>query len=261
MSNLALLYQNQERYAEAEALGLQSLALARRLLGEEHPGTLASMGNLAMVYQARGNFAAAEPLMLQTLEIVKRVLGEEHPSTLATLTNIGTLYNSMTRFEEAAAMFEVSLPIKRRVLGMQHPWTGNAMKGLVTAYLGLGRAEDALPLQRELLGLQSAAADRASASAEVLNGAAWTMLTIENESLRDPERALGFAKRACALANEARSDQLWAYLDTLALAQHKTGDTKTAIETQERAIALMPEGADPEMAERLAEYEAALKDR
>jgi hypothetical protein len=48
------------------------------------------------------------------------------------------------------------------------------------------------------------------------------------------------------------------YLDTLALAQHMTGDTAAAIETQERAISLMPEDADPEMATRLANYEAEL---
>jgi hypothetical protein len=48
------------------------------------------------------------------------------------------------------------------------------------------------------------------------------------------------------------------YLDSLAAAQHQTGDTSAALDTQRRALELMPEGADPEMAERLSEYEAAL---
>jgi len=135
------------------------------------------------------------------------------------------------------------------------------MKGLVIAYKGMGRAEDALPLQRELLDLNLAPADAVDASAKVLNGAAWSLLTIKVEDLRDPGRALGFAKRTCALAEESGSDRLWTYLDTLALAQHKTGDTAAAIETQKRALALMPEGAGPKMAERLAAYEAAMKDR
>jgi tetratricopeptide (TPR) repeat protein len=206
-------------------------------------------------------YGSAETLYIQTLKVMRRVLGEEHPSTIGSMQNLGEMYNFMKRHDDAAATLEVSLPIARRVLGLQHPWTGYAMKALATAYMELGRAEDALPLQRELLGLQVAPADAVDANAEVLNEAAWTLLTMENESLRDPERALGFAKRACALEEEEGGESSWTYLDTLALAQHDTGDTAAAIETQTRAIALMPEGADPTVAERLAEYEATLGNR
>jgi hypothetical protein len=54
-------------------------------------------------------------------------------------------------------------------------------------------------------------------------------------------------------------EQLGYVVDTLALAQHRTGDTAAAVETQRRALSLMPEGADPGIATRLAEYEAALE--
>ena len=52
-----------------------------------------------------------------------------------------------------------------------------------------------------------------------------------------------------------------AYLDTLSHAQHVTGDTPTAIETQQKALLLLPQGtagrSDYEAA--LARYEAALR--
>ena len=74
-----------------------------------------------------------------------------------------------------------------------------------------------------------------------------------------PLHALGFAERACTAEEAAGGGQLWSYLDTLALARHATGDVAAAVETQRRAISLMPDGAgDPGIAERLAEYEAAL---
>ena len=133
------------------------------------------------------------------------------------------------------------------------------MEGLVRAYLGLGRPDDALPLQRELLDLETAAAEQEGATATTLNAAAWTLLTHEPESLQDPERALGYAERACELAEGSSVGDLWALLDTLALAQHRTGDTAAAVATQRRALSLMPEGADPTVAARLAEYEAALE--
>ena len=261
MGGLANLYRDQSRDQEAESLYLETLAIQKRVLSDEHPNTIATMHNLATLYEYEGRYQEAEKLSLQTLALRKRVLGDEHPNTLGLITNLGNLYLSMKRFEDAAARFEVSLPIKRRVLGLDHPWTSYAMEGLITAYLELGRTEAALPLQRDLLGLQVARGDAVDATDSVLNGTAWTLLTIENENLRDPARALGFAKRACALAEESGSPQLWAYLDTLALAQHQTGDSQAAIANQKRAIALMPAGVDPEMATRLAGYEAAVKDK
>lgn len=74
-------------------------------------------------------------------------------------------------------------------------------------------------------------------------------------------RALGFAERACALTEESVSDRFWAHLDTMALAQRVTGGSAEALETQKCTIALMPEGADPTVAQRLAKYEAAVSNR
>jgi len=261
MANLALTYRQRGRSAEATTLSRQTLEIQKRVLGEEHPVTLSNMANLANLLEGQGLNDEAETISLQVLETSERVLGTEHRQTLGAITNLGLLYNSMERFEDAVKMLEVSLPIKRRVLGLNHPWTGIAMRGLVTAYLALGLAEEALPLQRELLGFRVAPAETEDATASVLNGAAWALLTIENESLRDPERALGFAQRACAIPEQEGQAPAWSLLDTLALAQHRTGDTAAAVETQKRALALMPEGADRELARRLSVYESALGDR
>ncbi len=254
MGNLASLFFSQGRYADAEPLFLETLEIKRRIRGPEHPDTLKSMNNLATLYLQQGRHADAERMYVETRDLQNRVLGAEHPNTLCTITNIGLLYNSMNRFEDALKMFETSLPIERRVLGMQHPWTGYAMNGLASAYMKLGRREEAVPLYRELLELRTAAADQSDADPSTLNDAAWTLLTSEIEELRDPPRALKYAERACAGGNSSIPN----YLDTLALAQFRTGNTAKAIETQRRALSLIPAGADPEMAAHLAEYETAL---
>jgi eukaryotic-like serine/threonine-protein kinase len=261
ITNLASVYRGQDRDVEAESLYVEMLESQKHALGDEHADTLRSMKALTLFYGNQKRYDEAVTLSLPMLEIQRRVLGAEHRETLGTITNIGIYYYSLQRFEEAAAMFETSLPIKRRVLGLQHPYTRSALQGLANTYLALGRPEDALPLQRERLELQVASAEDEGASAAALNDAAWTLLTFENESLRDPERALSLAERACALEERAGSDTLWTSLDTLALAQHLTGDTAAAIATQQRAFELMPEGADPGMAGRLAEYEAAAEGR
>ena len=76
-----------------------------------------------------------------------------------------------------------------------------------------------------------------------------------------PATALSFAERSCALGEEKAPAHRWNYLDTLAIAQHRTGDTAKAIETQRRALGLIPpeyHQQREEFEERLAEYEAAL---
>ena len=49
----------------------------KRVLGEEHPNTLTSMGNLASTYRQQGRSKEAEELEVRVMETRKRVLGEE----------------------------------------------------------------------------------------------------------------------------------------------------------------------------------------
>ena len=256
MHNLALLYFDQGRHDEAERRSVKTLKIKKRVLGEEHPSTLNSMHNLALLYDAQGRYDEAEPLSVKTLEIKKRVLGEEHPSTLASITDLGNLYLLMKRFDDARAMFERSPPIKRRVLGIRHPWTRSALMGLAQAYDGLDRGDDALPLWRERQEFQLAQVENPDAAALVLNDTAWDLLTNEHAELRNATRALPLARRAVGKSGGVDPN----FLDTLALAQHLTGDTPAAIETEKKALSLLPPGAprgDYEAA--LARFEAALK--
>ena len=52
-----------------------------RLLGPDHPDTLASRHNLAYAYRAAGRLTEAIQLFEQTLHDCIRVLGEAHPFT------------------------------------------------------------------------------------------------------------------------------------------------------------------------------------
>ena len=49
----------------------------KRVLGEEHPHSLTSMGNLALTYRKQGRSKEAEELEVRVMETRKRVLGEE----------------------------------------------------------------------------------------------------------------------------------------------------------------------------------------
>jgi len=59
----------------------QALADCVRVLGEDHPQTLASRGHLAGAYLAAGDLSRAIPMREQALADCVRVLGEDHPQT------------------------------------------------------------------------------------------------------------------------------------------------------------------------------------
>ena len=85
-------------------------------------------------------------------------------------------------------------------------------------------------------------------------------MTTEPEDLRDPLAALPIARRACGMGEQLCIHSLGHVLDTLALAQHMTGDTATAVQTQERAVSLVPKD-DPQLKgveAQLAKFQAAL---
>jgi hypothetical protein len=56
------------------------MEMSKRVLGDEHPDTLTSMGNLALTYSNQGRWKEAEELEVQVIETRKRVLGDEHPT-------------------------------------------------------------------------------------------------------------------------------------------------------------------------------------
>ncbi|KAI9783322.1 MAG: hypothetical protein M1816_001420 [Peltula sp. TS41687] len=73
----------------------------QRVLGQEHPDTLNSMGNLASTFRDQGRWKEAEELQVQVMETRNRVLGQEHPSTLNSIDNLAWIWKSQSRNTEA----------------------------------------------------------------------------------------------------------------------------------------------------------------
>ncbi len=104
LNNLALLYQAQGRYAEAEPLYKRALAIREKALGAEHPDVAQSLNNLAALYHDQGRYAEAEPLYERSLAIREKVLGPEHPYTARSLENYAALLSKTGRADEATGM-------------------------------------------------------------------------------------------------------------------------------------------------------------
>lgn len=70
-------YSAQGRWEEAVELATQALEIGRKLLGDEHPDTLASESSLLEIYCWQGlGYRPIDDVGL--LEAAKRILGDEH---------------------------------------------------------------------------------------------------------------------------------------------------------------------------------------
>ena len=102
------------------------------------------------------------------------------------------------------------------------------------------------------------AADAWYPSAESLNDYAWYLLTCERPQFRNCPRALELAKQAVAKTG-GKIDR---HLDTLAYAYFHNGNKPKALETQRKAVAMLPPGASSvrtDLESRLRDFEKAVR--
>src|SRR3954447_3261085 len=61
LNNLAQLYTNEKRFADAEPLERRALEIGEKTRGAHHPRTAIYINNLAGIYGAEAKFSDAEP--------------------------------------------------------------------------------------------------------------------------------------------------------------------------------------------------------
>jgi len=94
-----------------------------RMLGADHPETLATRGNLARWRGEAGDPAGAAAAFADLLADHLRALGADHPETLTTRSNLASLRGEAGDPVGAAAAFADLLADRLRVLGADHPAT------------------------------------------------------------------------------------------------------------------------------------------
>ncbi len=298
IERLALVLRGQGDIAEAERLQREVLAGRQRTLGKEHAltlhamsilgGTLGQQGkiaeakeileqavhivtgrsggeqlvavnlfrNMGGVYRRQGNLSEAERLCRRSLEISLKVFGERNYFTAASMTGLALVLRDQGRYVEEEELLRTVVDVRREILGEFNGSFHGALNSLAKVLLEQGKNDEARLQLTELIRHRKRASEQPNASAIAVNDYAWSMLTCEVEDLRDPEAALPFAEQAVEMSG-GRDHMI---LDTLALAYFMTGDVAKAIETQEKAVALLPDnpGRD-DYEDALARYRAAVE--
>jgi tetratricopeptide (TPR) repeat protein len=128
LSYLALLYDNLDRFADAEPLYKRTLAIYEQGLGPDHAAVAVVPNNLAVLYDKQGHYADAEPLDRRALAIREKALGPEHPDVA---TSMGKQSTKARRFGDRLSPTgsipttdqRVPEPTHWKVTGRGHPFS------------------------------------------------------------------------------------------------------------------------------------------
>ena len=154
LNNLALLYQDQGKYAEAELLHERSLKIREKTLGSEHRDVAVSLGNLAQLYSAQGKVAEAETLCKRSLTVSEKVLGQDHPGVAISLNTLAVLYLASGKSAEAESLHKKCLVIWEKTRGPEHPYVASSLNNLGLVYSVQGRYTEAELLYRRSLAIR-----------------------------------------------------------------------------------------------------------
>ena len=120
LNNLAGLYCDQGRYADAESLLERALAIWEGARGGDHLEVATILTNLAAVYLDQGRYGKCEAPLRRVLEIRKGALGSEHLDVAQSLADLANLYHTQGRYAEAETRYKEALAIREKVLGRDH---------------------------------------------------------------------------------------------------------------------------------------------
>lgn len=137
------------KYAEAEDICREILAIETEHLGPNHPSTLVTKGNLASVLCLQGKNEEALALNLEVLKERRILYEDNHPLILYTMREVAGIFVDIGQDSEAEPVYKELLAgqLERYGLGSSEPTT--TKQELATVLAKLGKNEEALPLLME----------------------------------------------------------------------------------------------------------------
>jgi len=136
--NLAQLYQNQGRYAEAEPLWKRSLEIREKAYGPNSADVGSSLQLLARFYFQARKYKQAEPLLIRALAIQEKVVGPNEPGLAHVLYYLAVNYQSQGKYLEAEPLLKRALAIRENA---------DIVERLACCYRSTGKLTEASKLE------------------------------------------------------------------------------------------------------------------
>jgi tetratricopeptide (TPR) repeat protein len=133
---IAVVLVDQGQYGDAERTFRAVLQERERVLGSEHPDTLAARSHLENAFFYEGKYAESEAEARALLAIQEKVHGLEHPDTLKARNNLASTLSYEGKYAGAETEFRTLIKLKEKVFGPEDPNTLRSRNNLA-AMLGM----------------------------------------------------------------------------------------------------------------------------
>jgi non-specific serine/threonine protein kinase/serine/threonine-protein kinase len=196
---------------------------------------LATLRKSVAIYQQIFDANRDNPASRRSLIAVEQVLGDA-------LLAAGQTSEAIGEYHRALDLLEIQLKEDPQNVQSQRDMTVGLGR-MADALTSAGRQSAARPITARALVMLQPLVEAPQASEMDMQQYAWLLLTTPFLELRNPTEALLYARKAVAITNG--SDP--AMLDTLARAQDANNDHASAIETEQKALALLSTGGQSDL--------------
>ncbi|USP81803.1 hypothetical protein yc1106_09077 [Curvularia clavata] len=151
MTELALHYQDHERWEDAQNMLSHVRDITEWTLGNAHPDTIVSIKNLVACYRDQGKLEEASVLLLQVIEMSKIAFDHDHPDTLHNMQSLAGDYVLQDRWEEAAELYAQILEIDKTRPGPKQDDALKTMESLAFVLSHQGRWDEAKRMYKRVI--------------------------------------------------------------------------------------------------------------
>ena len=148
---LASILESQRKTREASKIRQSSTRIIRKIMGEDHPDTIASL-EIDAVHGLWPHRVRSQKLR-QTLAMWTSVVGEEHPNTLANMDRLAEALIDEGITEESKAVHQQAYRLRELHLGKEHPDTLKSLSHLAWLENSEGKYDVAEKIQQQALEL------------------------------------------------------------------------------------------------------------
>ncbi len=237
LNSLASLYQDNQEFARAESLFLQSIAIDETVFGTEHPNLAIAYGNLATLYFDMGDYEKSEVLLKKALALREKAFGAEHPDVALTLHNLARLYQAKGDLVGAEQFCRRALEIYQKVRAADHPDIARSLDTLAELYRARGDFAHAEPLYQQALAIYRKWGSRGEFwAATVTTDYATMQMELGNydKAVQLFESALGTYEKALGKEH----NDVAQVLNNLAVTYDSKGEYDRAEELHQRSLAI-----------------------
>src|SRR5262249_6710242 len=175
--------------AEAEKLYREAYEADKRVLGPDHPNTMAAFDNIGLTLQLEGRLAEAEAVQRESLEHTRRVMGEDRPDTTLGMSNLGITLGQERKLAESEKVLRDAIAIEARARGEQSPHWRLIMGNYGSTLAYAGREAESRAAFNKLIANASKAEGADLATAQFQFGAALAVLGHADEAFEHLQAA------------------------------------------------------------------------